>query len=145
MKQLAMMNWLLFYFTTKPPLAAVTKKRGSARALRPISPLRTAGRRCAPPPKKPPQGAEISEKISFWCDFTPKSEPFSAEAANLSRAACPPRRTRTHQPPPLPFFLISPAEFLFLAEKGLAGGCAHCRNSGGGAALVGKADALLAK
>ncbi|MGB2861533.1 MAG: hypothetical protein WBB71_04015, partial [Candidatus Saccharimonas aalborgensis] len=53
-------------------------------------PRKTAGLRCAPPAKKPPVRATKSQKILQWWDFTPKSEPISAKAANLCRAACPP-------------------------------------------------------
>jgi hypothetical protein len=60
---------------------------------------------------------------SYWCDFTPKPEPISQPNANLSRAACPPKGGRAPPAAPFAFFLrFPPAEFLFLAEKGLAGG-----------------------
>ena len=40
----------------------------------------------------------------------------------LSRAACPPKGGRAPPAAPFAFFEIPPAEFLFLAEKGLASG-----------------------
>ena len=59
----------------------------------------------------------------IWCDFTLKSEPISRISANSEpRRLSAERRTRPHQPPPLPFSEISPRRISFLAEKGLAGG-----------------------
>ena len=58
-----------------------------------------------------------------WCDFTPKSEPISRISANSEpRRLSAERRTRPTSRPLCFFLRFPPAEFLFLAEKGLAGG-----------------------
>ena len=85
----------------------------------PSPPRKTAGRRYALQAKKSPQRATISVSVPNWWDFTPKSEPISAKAANLSRAACPPRgRTRPASRPLCLFMRFPPAEFLFLLKRG---------------------------
>ena len=75
---------------------------------------------------------------------TPDRGSNSDKSVTLSRAACPPKGGRAPPAAPFAFFLrFPPAEFLFLAEKGLAGG-SPAINGRGGVALVGKADALRA-
>jgi hypothetical protein len=64
--------------------------------------------------------AKISQKILFWCDFTPKSEPISEKMAKAQ-----PRRLRAfnacspHQKNPLPIFLFPPPNFFFETERGV--------------------------
>lgn len=71
------------------------------------------------PPKQKTthSGGYISE--SFWCDFTPKSEPISEKIPKLSPDAC--GRTRPLAPPEKPFayFLFPPPNFFFETEKGV--------------------------
>jgi len=47
-----------------------------------IPPRKTAGWRCAPPEKKPPEWAAISVILPFWCNFTLLREPNSSAAAS---------------------------------------------------------------
>ena len=79
----------------------------------------------------------------LWSDFLDSLEPILAQKRNLSRAACPAKLDAPPPAVPFAFFEISPAEFLFLSEKGLAGGSPAIHGRGG-AALVGIADALRA-
>ena len=48
--------------------------------------------------------------LFLWSDFLRSLEPILAQSTDVAT------------PPPLSFSEISPADFLFLAEKGLAGG-----------------------
>jgi len=65
-----------------------------------IPPRKTAGWRCAPPEKKPPQRAAISVLFPKWCNFTLLREP------SFSGAVSKPRRLSAvggRAPPAAPF------------------------------------------
>jgi hypothetical protein len=70
--------------------------------------------------KKPPQRAAISVLFPKWYNFTLSREPRFSETPSKPRRlrACN-ARCAPPAPPFFAFFLISPAEFLFLAEKGV--------------------------
>ena len=71
-------------------------------------------------------------------------EPILAQKANLSRAACPPKGGRAPTRKPFAyFFVISPAVIFLEKVKGVLVG-SPTASGGGGAALVGKSDALRA-
>jgi len=83
-----------------PPLAAVTKKRGSRRAQFPISPLQISGF-CSAKPKK--NRAKIARNLKIvlnWRIFTTKLEPISSgmsEPRRLSAVGgCAPTRKPLH-------------------------------------------------
>ena len=118
------------------------KNHAVGMAISYLPPRKTAGRRSAPPPKKPPDRATVSVLVPIWCDFTPKSEPISEKIPKLSPDACgrvtPARPTRKT----LCLFFISPAEFLFqlkgsdfLAVRPLQAVEASGLRSGGKAAI----------
>ena len=93
------------------------KNHAVGMAISYLPPRKTAGRRSAPPPKKPPDRATVSVLVPIWCDFTPKSEPISEKIPKLSPDAC--GRTRPLAPPEKPFayFFISLRRISFLKLK----------------------------
>ena len=120
------MPWIVFHFyyitvRTRSVSATADQQKEPCRRhgnfLPP--PRKTAGRRCAPQAKKPPEWATVSEFVLIWCDFTLKSEPISEKTPKAQ-----PRRLRAcnarrpHQKNPLLIFLFPPAEFLFWNWKG---------------------------
>ena len=72
--------------------------------------------------KKPPEWAAISEFVPICCNFTLSREPSSSGTVSELRRLSAERRTRPTSRPLCLFLRFPPAEFLFLAEKGLAGG-----------------------
>ena len=95
-----------------------------------------------------PSQTKLNDRLKaghlIWSDFTNSLEPILAQNTNSEPRRLSSGAGRASPAAPFAFFLrFPPAEFLFLAEKGLAGG-SPAINGRGGAALVGEADALRA-
>ena len=91
-----------------------------------IPPRKAFGLRSAQPMKKPPSRATIPIFFPKWCSFTKPLEPILARStkAQPCRLRGQARARPTRKPPLDSFSEISPRRISFLAEKGLAGGCA---------------------